>query len=278
MSIFGRLIRSTSQLPVRDVAALTAPYAVPAVHVQLSDATSRSHAGGQPNLPEDTEWPTRNGVPLNFLARISLAEVQDAVRIDWLPTSGALLFFYDLKRQTWGFDPADRGSWAVLHVEDLDDAQTASLGQSTDGGEIPFHSFRFVPFRSLPSWERNSIRALNLSNAESDALLEIADSAFGGRPKHQIGGFPTPVQGDDMELEAQLVSNGLYCGNGTGYKDPRAAELQRGAANWRLLFQFDSDDDLDVMWGDLGTLFFWVTEAHAREGDFRRAWLVQQCH
>ena len=278
MSIFNRLFKSNPQPPVRDVAALTAPYAVPAVHVRQSDVVSRSHAGGQPNLPGDTKWPSRNGVPLDFLARISLAEVQDAVRIDWLPPSGALLFFYDLERQTWGFDPADRGSWAVLHVEDLDDDQIASLHQSSDSGRIPFRSFRFVPFQSLPSWERESIKALDLSDAESDALFKIADSAFGGRPAHQIGGFPTPVQGDDMELEAQLVSNGLYCGDATGYNDPRAAELRPGAADWRLLFQFDSDDDLGVMWGDLGILYFWVTEARAKQGDFREAWLVQQCH
>ena len=278
MSIVSRLFRGKPQPPVRDVAALTAPYAVPAIHVHLSDALSRSHAGGQPNLPGDTEWPSRNGVPLDFLARISLADVQDAVRIDWLPTSGALVFFYDLERQTWGFDPTDRGSWAVLHVDDLDDAQVASLPQSSDGGRIPFRPFRFVPFRSLPSWEREPINALNLSDAESDALLAIADGAFGGRPMHQIGGFPMPVQGDDMELEAQLVSNGLYCGDETGYKDPRADELRPGAADWRLLFQFDSDDDLDVMWGDLGMLYFWVTAARARQGDFHVAWLVQQCH
>jgi uncharacterized protein YwqG len=39
----------------------------------------------------------------------------------------------------------------------------------------------------------------------------------------------------------------------------------------------DSDDDLGVMWGDLGTLYFWVQESAARKGDFSNVWLVLQC-
>lgn len=80
-----------------------------------------------------------------------------------------------------------------------------------------------------------------------------------------------------MELECQLVSNGIYCGSPSGYEDPRAEALRAGSMRWRLLLQVDSDDDLQVMWGDAGMLYFWVDEEAARAGRFENVWLVLQC-
>src|SRR5262249_16673268 len=100
---------------------------------------------------------------------------------------------------------------------------------------------------------------------------------FQGHPKHQLLGLPSPVQGDQMELECQLASNGIYCGNPEGYATSRAKQLENGAGNWRLLFQMDSDDELGVLWGDGGMLYFWVEQAPAKRGDFSNVWLVLQC-
>jgi uncharacterized protein YwqG len=109
-------------------------------------------------------------------------------------------------------------------------------------------------------------------------LTDLQARPFQGLPQHQIGGFPSPVQGDIMELECQLVSHGIYCGDESGYRDPRATELGASARDWKLLLEFDSDDDLDVMWGDGGMLYFWVREQDARAGKFADTWLVLQCH
>ena len=63
----------------------------------------------------------------------------------------------------------------------------------------------------------------------------------------------------------------------SGYDDPRAKTLEAGAKDWRLLLQMDSDDDLDVMWGDAGILYFWIQADEARRGDFSNAWMILQC-
>jgi len=55
-----------------------------------------------------------------------------------------------------------------------------------------------------------------------------------------------------LELECQLVTNGLYLGDLSGYKDPRRKELEPGADDWTLLIQIDSDDKAKMMWGDGG--------------------------
>lgn len=276
ISILGNLFKRKREAePLRDISALASNLPSPAVQVISQDGSSLSNFGGQPCLPSGVGWPKKDERKLEFLARISLPEVQREVAIDWLPKAGSLLFFYDLERQPWGFDPKDRGSWAVLHVPDLEEP----LGSSTQAESSPI-PFKYVGFRELasyPSYERESVASLQLTDAEADRYAEISDLPFQGKPKHQISGYPAPVQGDGMELECQLVTNGLYCGDSSGYNDPHAQSLEGGAAKWRLLFQFDSDDDLDIMWGDCGTLYYWVDEQSASTGDFSGAWLVLQC-
>jgi len=270
--------KQTSDATVRDVAALLAPLAAPAVHVVKTGADSRSHFGGEPNLPEETSWPELNGKKLGFIARLSLAEIHKARAVEWLPTSGALLFFYDMEEQPWGFDPSDRGGSAVLHVPDLPNAISRPPEGEKGTSALPHRNIAFQRIDVTPSAQRESVDALELNEQESDLLYEFSEKAFLGEPLHQVSGFPNPVQGDHMELECQLVSNGLDCGNSSGYENPRAKALEPGAANWRLLFQMDSDEDLGIMWGDGGLIYYWVEEQAARNGDFQNTWLILQCH
>ena len=68
-----------------------------------------------------------------------------------------------------------------------------------------------------------------------------------------------------------------------GYIGAATAQQDAGGppgAGWQLVFeeQFDdSDNDLDVMWGDVGKIYFWVREQDAREHDFSGVWLILQC-
>jgi uncharacterized protein YwqG len=272
-NIFGR--KKNTSGSARDVGATAAPIERVALHVVRTNAPSRSQLGGDPGLPGDIVWPHRDGTRLRFLARLSLTELQASEPTSWLPQAGALLFFYDDDKQPWGFDPADRGGWAVLHVPDT--AATATSSASESSGLLPYSSVTLRRIQVLPSYERAEVQALSLSDKEFDEYFELADKRFGGLPKHQLLGLPSPVQGDSMELECQLASNGVNCGSPDGYATAQAKQQEAGAKNWRLLFQMDSDDDLGVMWGDVGMLYFWVEEMAARRGDFSNVWLILQC-
>jgi uncharacterized protein YwqG len=96
-------------------------------------------------------------------------------------------------------------------------------------------------------------------------------------PHHRIGGHAECVQ-NPMELECQLVTNGLYCGDVAGYEDPRSKTLAAGALDWRLLLQIDTDDAAGMMWGDCGRLYYWVREENLRAHDFGQCWLILQCY
>ena len=282
MEWLGKLLRlaRTKTGPMRDLRPLVAPLVIPAVVVRESRAPSRSHLGGEPHLPPDVPWPDRNGRRLELLARISLPELQQALSVPWLPASGALLFFYDVEEQPWGFDPKDRGGWAVIHVADLPSPVAVDEVPGTREGILGARNVRFERIDSLPSIERAEERGLltGVSDAEFDTYHDLASQPFARGPSHQIGGWPLPIQADGMELEAQLASHGVYCGNPAGYESPEAMRLEGGAKDWRLLLQLDSDEHMDVMWGDAGILYFWVREQEAAAGRFDNVWAILQCH
>ncbi len=80
-----------------------------------------------------------------------------------------------------------------------------------------------------------------------------------------------------MEEDCQLASGGVYCGNSDGYNSKEAEKLRSELLDWKLLLQFDSDDEIEAMWGDMGMLYFWVRESDAKNCDFSKPWLILQC-
>jgi uncharacterized protein YwqG len=275
MSVLRRLFGKRAPAAPPDVSDIAERLYGPAVQVVTCARATRSHFGGDPALPAEIAWPTRGGKQLTFLARISLSELADVHRFEWLPHAGALLFFYDTEEMPWGFDPKDRGGWCVMLVPDVDPRARVGIPPGTKA--LPARSVEFISIRTLPSWERPQVATLALSDAESEALMSLAEASYSERPKHQIGGFPQCVQGDAMELECQLASHGVYCGDASGFKSSEGLRLAPGATDWHLLFQIDTDDELQVMWGDGGMLYFWVQSETSAAGEFTNAWLILQC-
>lgn len=254
-----------------------APFRVPTVHLRPNPNSAFSCLGGLPQMPANIPWPDWKGKPQAFLAQIDLAEVSRAVD-SFLPSSGFLYFFYDQDQGVWGFDPKDLGGWKVLYTKEsrscLEERKAPSgLDQHClyKSKSVSFHRVEALPdFERLP-------KAVVLDDDDSDTYSSLRDEVFEGMTRHQMLGFPIAVQNDDMEDECQLVANGIYVGNAEGYKDPRAVQLRELPNDWKLLLQLDTDDDTGWMWGDVGTLYFWVRESDAKRGDFDKVWMVFQC-
>jgi len=233
---------------------------VQAIHLAHNTGfKSLSKLGGQPDVDPSFQWPSWKGRPMSFLAQIDLSSLPRLSGFDKLPASGLLSFFYDQEQSTWGFDPNDLGSWKVIFHEN-----TQSLSRAELPPELPSESiFREFPLSAsirttYPSLERIGIDCRAYPREVFDIEDNLRQKSRPEGPEHQIGGYPNPVQGDTMELEAQLASNGLYCGDSTGYKDPKASALAPGSKDWLLLMQVDTDETAGMMWGDCGMLYFWL--------------------
>lgn len=91
----------------------------------------------------------------------------------------------------------------------------------------------------------------------------------------QVGGWANNIQSADMGLEAQLVSNGVYVGDASGYDSALGQELAKGADDWMLLMQIDSMDN-GWVWGDGGMLYVWIRRADLAARDFDKSWCILQ--
>jgi hypothetical protein len=88
---------------------------------------------------------------------------------------------------------------------------------------------------------------------------DLVATARGGGREHQVGGFAAPVQGAvENEIAADVLGD---------YRDPRLAEE---AARWVLLAQLDSDDEADMIWGDVGMLYWMIRADDLEAGRFDR--------
>ncbi len=243
-----------------------------------AETQATSFLGGKPLVRSPVDWPRKNNKPLGFIAQLDLEEVNPSRCIKWLPDTGRLLFFYDLEEWPWGFDPNDKGGWAVIYENGSNELYSLELPRDLSEDHIA-PSIKYVKtenFISYPDAQRVSFEKIGLSEDEDEEYYNFIDEQYGDEPRHQVGGFPTPIQNDDMEEECQLVSGGVNCGGPQGYTSDEAKQLRKEENDWRMVLQFDTDDDIGAMWGDMGMLYFWVKESEARKYDFSNVWMVLQ--
>ncbi|HEY6944470.1 MAG TPA: YwqG family protein [Candidatus Acidoferrum sp.] len=270
-----------------------------AFRIQTSAATDEtlpigaSKLGGLPDLPANIAWPNREGAPLAFIGQINLREIPSPSP---LSQDGIVSFFYDNAQSAWGFDPKDQSSFRVLFFPMPDELRRAhspvkekpsSLlqkikGSSRKRSEFYFQIFAvrrlaFVPFQSIPDPCAKLLERPLRELDDQDMYANFFDEYSHQGPAHQLLGWPKVIQ-NEMELECQMVTNGIYMGDTSGYKHPRRAELEKSKQDWILLLQVDSDDDAQMMWGDAGMLYFWIRRQNLERADFDSAWCILQCY
>jgi len=245
----------------------------------VEDAALRigaSRIGGLPDLPASTNWPEWKGKPQSFIAQIRLDEVHQYDTNGLLPPQGMLWFFYDATQQTFGDSPADSGGWRVLFMDgDLSKLQRVSApAQLPTESRFRACSIKFAGEMTLTQQPELEIPQLNWSQAEQKqyetllSTLSVPDDRT--KVHHRLLGFPDTIQ-DDMRQQCQLASNGV-----TDPNDPRIAALTKGAMDWQLLLQIDSDEQTGMRWGNSGMLYYWLKRADLQARHFERAWLVLQ--
>jgi uncharacterized protein YwqG len=232
-----------------------------------------SKLGGLPDLPPALSWPDWRGLPQSFIGQIRLADVRPYDINHVLPADGMLWFFYDARQETYGDTPADRGGWRVFFSD-----AAAHLQRLPAPAALPptarFHvaSLTFTGEMTLSQFPDMEIPHFDWTEDEQHKYETLLSDlqARRAQPEHQLLGFPDTIQ-DDMRLECQLASHGI-----TDPDSSAAAALAKGASDWQLLLQIDSDDRLGMRWGDNGLIYYWITSANLQARHFDETWLVLQ--
>jgi len=233
--------------------------------------------GGAPVVPSGFVWPVWEGHgPLAFVGEVDLTALSTlGLDLDLrLPSSGRLLAFYfdgsydhfDGLVGTW-----DRESLAgarLLHLADQRDHCTTAT--------TPPRVLEFKPqdltgrtITTYPNWEHPALRrefgAEGSDHREwmshpvnAEPFVEALWLLHTGEPRHQLGGWADPEQGPvEFEVAQAALDEPIE------YADDRHTTE---ALAWSLVLQVDSDDASEMMWGDVGALY-WMARPNAADPD-----------
>ena len=245
----------------------------PAIIFEQIRSPSFCAFGGTPEYQSEFNWPSDKGVKLDFIAALNLEAIAKKHKFNWLPKTGQLLFFYDTMNQPWGFDPKDKSGHKVIFLN-----KPINIGKG--GSNFPDPIFvKPKKIDSYPNATSFESRFDDLTDEEIDTYLEEEISILPESVNwcnNQTGGFPDAYQNDEMEWEAELASNGIYCGNSEIYSSPETLAMKKKSDQWKLLLQIQENEDIGFEWGDTGTIFFWIKESDAKLCNFDNTWLILQ--
>jgi uncharacterized protein YwqG len=269
---------------LKRVAPAIAREALPCVRLftnRVSDSAIKigaSKLGGLPDLPDASEWPCRNGAPLSFIAQINVTALPKFDGLEELPPNTLLSFFYDTRNLIFGWDPDEKSCWRVVASSVSSAAplkrRRRPKGLADEGVFTPCALFTKLE-ESLPDPYSRIIELLKLTEAEQDAYSCIFEDLIDAWPRHQLFGHAKQWQ-NDMQLDCQLISNGLSVSAPDWSSGPRRDALEAGVSDWRLLLQVDSDDNAGMLWGDLGSVYYWIKRSSLESRSFEDVWVLLQ--
>lgn len=215
-----------------------------------------SKVGGQPYLPKGQAWPlSPDGRELFLLAQLNFAEMPP---LEPFPAKGIVQFFI-LDDDLYGMnfdDGENQDTFRVLfHPEVIQNEavlQTSFPAMLRDFDELPHHPDESYPLKfsleeevvPITDYRFDQLFGVDFFRQFGEKEWDIMDE-FGKavRPQgHKIGGYAYFTQDDPRRPDDPML----------------------------LLFQLDSDELMDLMWGDMGVGHFFIREKDLIARDFSR--------
>ena len=226
---------------VRPLITTATKIEVQAASIPSENSQLRSQFGGQPYFEAGEEWPTtKRGEHLDFIFQVfNTRELE-------LPDSIRLVQFY-YRWKGFALETVDDG-WLVKIYEQIDRENSLLLKRPSELEQTPYCEISFSSIKSLPDWEGIEIHDENASKLSCvldedepwDSYDQVVAKLIGEQGYHsQIGGYPKWVQGESTPTSNRGVS-------------------------MKLLFQIESEDNANLMWGDVGLIYVFYEEETGR--------------
>jgi uncharacterized protein YwqG len=254
---------------------------------QVPVITGNSKIGGLPDLPVNTPWPIpAGGGNYSFLCQINLQEIASFEGSDVLPSMGMLYFFSDLNSGDGGLVIYSPDINNLYHPEiplALVQKKVSLLkrifGAKDQNKIIKERGISFFTDYNFPSWD--SLRLEKLCRQLGTDIKPI--DAFGENifeqsydegeteqtPNHHLMGLYQGIQNEFIEID--------FITSTAKIEDLTITEIDK-ALEWRLLFQMDSETELDLFFGDAGRLYFFIHESDLRKFKFDNIRMSADCY
>lgn len=239
-----------------------------------------SRIGGDPDLPEEIEWPlTSDGTPMTFLAQLQLRDVAAHDATASLPLGGMLYFFIGVD------EPAYNIEHRVLYLtEDQTAAAVRRQAPEETTLEEEFTGYRIEARATLepPNYAYVDDEIVEDEEHDFESYEDLCHQLTGLESDDiaTIFGYPSTQHGDceheaalmlltgseynySMEAAVQQITD--HCGG-------NAEQAQQEIRDTLLLLAIDSDDDVGFCWWDAGELQFYIRKEDLLDGNFERTY------
>lgn len=236
-----------------------------------------SKLGGLPDLPPTIKYPSYHNGYLSFLGQFNMEEVKPFDKEDLLPDRGIIYFFYDVVEQPWGFEKEDKDCFKVFYFDGDKSELTRTPYPEVTEDYYPLVVYK-IEFEKLLSFPEEAV-GVELSEDESENYLEFRDEIMHAEnedgedeetvPMHYLLGHPFNIQNDVFEELVYYEHEEKF--------EWDSEEVRSQSSNMVLLFQMDSDDDVEVMFGDSGMIYFCIDHEDLVNKRFDRTKFILQC-
>lgn len=216
-----------------------------------------SKHGGQPDVPEDFQWPLdNNNRPLSLLLQINCSDLTSLVSEDYLPKSGHLYFFYELGEQNW---EGAENSIRVIYIDTRYKELHRIDFPKTLANEFRLKE-RVISFKTKDSYP--SFQDLSNQNSEYQHIIDKVESFNEARNR--------------LQSESSINAIGTMFGYADLIHDVIVNDLN---VNILLLQLFSIEDDsYELLFGDCGNIYFYISPQDLKNKDFKNLKFELQCY
>ncbi len=251
--------------------------------------TGKTKLGGHPDFSKNISWArsSYDSRYLSFLGQVNLREVKMLDELDLLPKSGLLYFFFNLDSGDDGkviFSKEEIGLERANPPDELIEEKKSFWKQLLTGkGKkriLKESQVEIYKEYDLPSWDSLKLEKIQ---KETNTNIKPIDS-------FKEGIFEDAYEEGETETTSNHHLLGHYKGIQNEYHelnflDKNTSDLQNltlteinKALKWKLLLQFDSDNNLEISWGDWGRIYFFIHEDDLKKQNFDNVKISADCY
>jgi uncharacterized protein YwqG len=221
-----------------------------------------SRFGGVPDLPPGVAWPDRDGVPMEFIAQIRLADVAGLDPLHRLPPTGSLLFFYNSQWSCSDMEKEARCCAVIFHDGPDDQLVRATPPQVEWKSEF-----------SDVTQVAPMIHGMAALRFESTLSLPSDSSPWIGPPLRDFW-YAFRYEADPTAEPGEAPYHANYL---LGYVDAQDyVDAHVNGTDDQLLLQVDSEDAAEFQFGDCDKLFFMLSKQELAARDFSNVRIYSQ--
>lgn len=223
-----------------------------------------SKIGGFPDVPADFQWMRSNeGNALTFLMQINCEEIHPLDKDNIFPEKGMLYFFYDFDSEPW--DSEENGYAVCYYDGDIPELQPCPFPDDRGSGYFKYaeencvineQPVKFFSAPDLPEYDDNEDAAEKYSYEEYEAA------------RYKLLGYD-PDDYSEEYFKLSGYSNSIQYG--------LSEEFDSSYVQLCQLSTFECDG-CGFMFGDGGSLYFYIKKEDLSSRQFDKAEISLQCY